>query len=148
MNLPVYISVEEVQRVCRELGLRDWTQLSEPVVLPEEAARIRAEVGGEALLISEGEFHKGLEVELEHGIHFYDTNVTNNHPILTGRIVVAHLKESLDYYLRLEVAELEGDLVKAVAAGDGDKAVRKYRSLVGARQQLAEKETNALKGDG
>jgi hypothetical protein len=30
MELPVYITVEEVQRVCRELGVRDWTQLSEP----------------------------------------------------------------------------------------------------------------------
>jgi hypothetical protein len=118
------------------------------VVLPEEAARIRAVVGGEALLISEGEFQKGLEVELEHGTHFPDTNVTNNHPILTGRIVVAHLKETLDYYQRLEVAELEGDLVKAAAAGDGDKATSKYRALVAAREQLAFKETKALKGDG
>lgn len=147
MNLPVYITVEEVQRVCRELGLRDWTQLSEPMVLPEEAARVRVEVGGEALLISEAEFQKGLEVELEHGTHFTDTNVTNNHPILTGRIVVAHLKETLDYYLRLEVAELEGDLVKAAVAGDGDKATSKYRALVAARERLAVKETEALKGE-
>ena len=28
MELPDYIPVAEVQRVCRELGLRDWTQLS------------------------------------------------------------------------------------------------------------------------
>ncbi len=30
MDLPDYIPVKEVQRVCRELGLRDWTQLADP----------------------------------------------------------------------------------------------------------------------
>ncbi len=25
MNLPQYVTEEEVQRVCRELGIRDWT---------------------------------------------------------------------------------------------------------------------------
>jgi hypothetical protein len=38
-------------------------------------------------------------------------------------------------------------LVKAVAAGDGDKAARKYRALVAAREQLAMKETKTLKGE-
>jgi len=36
-------------------------------------------------------------VELEHGTRFKDANVTNNHPLLTGKIVFAHLKESLYY---------------------------------------------------
>jgi hypothetical protein len=35
--------------------------------------------------------------------------------LLTGKIVLAHLKETLDYYLRLEVAELEGDILKALS---------------------------------
>ena len=52
------------------------------------------------------DFRQGLEVELEHGISFKDANITNNHPILTGKIVLAHLKESLDYYMRLEIAEI------------------------------------------
>ena len=67
------------------------------------------------------DFRAGLEVELEHGRQFKDANVTNNHPILTGLIVIAHFKESLDYYKLLEVAELEGDLVKAISAGDTAK---------------------------
>ena len=46
--------------------------------------------------------------EIEHGIRYQSANVTNNHPILTGKIVLAHLKETLDYYDRLEVAELRG----------------------------------------
>jgi hypothetical protein len=79
----------------------------------------------------------GLEVELEHGLIFADANVTNNHPVLTGMIVLAHLKEMLDYYTRLEVAELEGDMLKAMAAGDREKLGRKYQLLVAARQKLS-----------
>ena len=32
MNLPQYITAGEVQRVCRELGIRDWTELKEAAV--------------------------------------------------------------------------------------------------------------------
>ncbi len=146
MKLPNYISVEEVQRVCRELKIRDWTQLKEPKVLPEEAQLIASLVKGEAEKISLAEFQLGLEVELEHGMMFPDANVTNNHPILTGKIVLAHLKEMLDYYLRLEVAELEGDLLKALVAGNPTKAASYYRRLAEARHHLAEAEQQSLKG--
>ena len=108
MKLPVYVTIEEVQRVCRELGFRDWTQLTETAVLPEEARVLQAEVGAEALQIPVEEFQRGLEVELEHGLVFPEANVTNNHPVLTARLVLAHLKEMLDYYTRLVIAELEG----------------------------------------
>ena len=37
MQLPEYISKSEVQRVCHELVIRDWTQLQEPQVELEEA---------------------------------------------------------------------------------------------------------------
>jgi hypothetical protein len=86
-------------------------------------------------------------VELEHGIQFPDANVTNNHPVLTGMIVLAHLKEMLDYYERLEVAELEGDLLKAFRGGDLEKAQQKYLKLVEARVELAEKEAAAVNAD-
>jgi len=112
MNIPEYISITEVQRVCQALSIRDWTKLTDAQVTSEEARIIRAEVGAEALLISVDDFKLGLVIELEHGVQFPDANVTNNHPILTGKIVLAHLKEMLDYYPRLEVAELEGDLLK------------------------------------
>ena len=58
---------------------------------------------------------------------------TNNHPLLTGKIVLAHLKEMLDYYDRLNVAELEGDLLKALRAGNGEKMLTLYRRLLAAR---------------
>ena len=138
MELPTYVSIEEVQRVCGELGFRDWTALTEPTVLPEEADLLQREVGGEALQIPAAEFQRGLEVELEHGLFFPDANVTNNHPILTARIVLAHLKEMLDYYTRLEIAELEGDMLKAALGGQQEKLARKYAQLIGAKQRLSQ----------
>jgi len=141
MDVPEYVSKDEVKRVCRELGIRDWTQLSGSEVQPEEARIIQGEIGAEATQIPLEEFRLGLEVELEHGLEFVDANVTNNHPLLTGKIVLAHLKEMLDYYLRLEVAELEGDLFKAYKRGDPKKLAREYEKLVAARAALSERES-------
>ena len=144
MNLPQYITTEEVQRVCREIGIRDWTSLTEAAVTLEEASAIQIAVGAEATQITADEFRRGLEVELEHGLQFPDANVTNNHPVLTGKIVLAHLKETLDYYARLEVAELEGDMLKALSNGDVAKLAEKYRKLVNARLALASIEAGQL----
>jgi hypothetical protein len=144
MELIVYVTVEEVQRVCKALNLRDWTQLADARVTPEEARVVLHEVNTEGMPIPLEAFVIGLEVELEHGTRFTDANVTNNHPILTGKIVLAHLKETMDYYQRLDVAELEGDLLKAVAAKDLNKAADKYRKLLKARLALAEAEVQGL----
>lgn len=138
MNITDFISKEEVQQACQGLGIRDWTKLTDIKVQIEEARIIQAAVGAEALQISVEWFQQGLEVELEHGMQFPDANVTNNHPILTGKIVLAHLKEMLDYYLRLEVAELEGDLLKASRKGDAEKLARLYKKLITARAALSE----------
>ena len=145
MKLPEYISKAEVQRVCQALGLQDWTKLTVSEVSLEEAKIVQAAVGEEALKITAEEFKQGLEVELEHGVQFPDANVTNNHPILTGMIVLAHLKEMLDYYLRLEVAELEGDVLKALRADDADKVKRKYQQVLVAKAELAEHENAAMR---
>ena len=142
MNLPEYVTKEEVQRVCRELGIRDWTKLTEANVSIEEARLIQEIVGNETAKIPVADFKLGLDVELEHGIQFPDANVTNNHPILTGKIVLAHLKEMLDYYLRLEVAELEGDMLKAFRRGDREKLADKYQKLLDARSTLYNQEAN------
>ena len=136
MNLPEYISKQEVQRVCQELGIRDWSQLPDAKIPLEEAEIIQQAVGNEAAQISTTDFKMGLEVELEHGTQFPDANVTNNHPLLTGRIVLAHLKEMLDYYQRLEVAELEGDMLKAFQSGNREKLFTKYQLLLQARAKL------------
>jgi uncharacterized protein DUF5661 len=140
MNVPEYITKQEVRRVCSAIGIRDWTALTEAKVKIEEATVIQKLVGGEALVISSEDFQDGLEVELEHGLAFSDANVTNNHPILTGRIVLAHLKETLDYYVRLRVAEMEGDMLKAVIGNNSENLMEKYRLWVAAKADLANRE--------
>jgi Protein of unknown function (DUF5661) len=93
-----------------------------------------------AVAISSEDFRDGLEVELEHGLTFSDANVTNNHPILTGKIFLAHLKETLDYYVRLRVAEIEGDMLKALIGNNSEKLMQKYRLWMSAKADLASRE--------
>jgi hypothetical protein len=50
----------------------------------------------------------------------------------------------MDYYQRLDVAELEGDLLKAVAANNLAKAADKYRKLLKAKLALAQVEVREL----
>ena len=54
------------------------------------------------------EFRMGLDVELEHGTISPATNITNDDPIPTGKIALAHLNEIPDYYTRLAKMEIEG----------------------------------------
>ena len=53
------------------------------------------------------EFRAGMDVELEHGLHDHETNVTEDDPTVTARIAWAHLKEFPDYYTRLDRMEEE-----------------------------------------
>lgn len=55
------------------------------------------------------QFRMGLDVELEHGLVDPNTNVTNDDPILTGKIALAHLNEFADYYTRLYKMEEEAE---------------------------------------
>jgi hypothetical protein len=144
MKLPEYVTKKEVQRVCKVLAIRDWTTLRKAEVKPEEARIILNEVNPKGMKIPLNEFRTGLEVELEHGTRYREANVTNNHPLLTGKIVVAHLKESMDYYQRLDVAEIEGDLLKSFAAKNLAKAAVKYKKLLQAKLALAQTEENSL----
>ncbi len=75
----------------------------------EEAKQI-----GEALGIDWSEFdieqyRMGLDVELEHGKVDRHTNVTDDDPIMTGKIALAHLNEFPDYYTRLDKMEKEAE---------------------------------------
>ena len=144
MKLPQYVTADEVKRVCKELKLSDWTEKKEAKVSPKEAKVILAEVNTEGMPIKLDDFRRGLEVELEHGVRFKDANVTNNHPVLTGKIVLAHLKETLDYYSRLEVAEIEGDILKAIKKGNLPKVKALYRELAEAKAALGRVELSQL----
>jgi hypothetical protein len=137
MNLPEYISKGEVKHVCNELGFRDWLRLKEASVKNKEASEILKIVNVKKMEIPVEDFKQGLEVELEHGIRYDDANVTNNHPILTGKIVLAHLKETMDYYKRLDIIELEGDLLKSVLSKDLSKIESKYKKLIEAQGSLS-----------
>jgi len=145
MKLPEYITVDEVKRVCNEIGLRDWSKITDPTVSEEEASTILNIVNTQGMNIPLEAFRKGLEVELEHGTRFEDANVTNNHPILTGKIVIAHLKETMDYYERIDVAEMEGDLLKAILSRNIEKIESKYTKLIEAQNLLNQSVAEQLK---
>jgi hypothetical protein len=145
MILPEYVTAKEVARVCAEMGMDDWSKRTEAVVSTQESSKILAIVNTEGMPIPPEDFRMGLTVELEHGTRFKDANVTNNHPILTGKIVLAHLKEAMDYYRRIDVAELEGDLLKAVLSGNVAKITSKYKKLIEAQKSLNEVVADQLK---
>jgi len=145
MNLPEYVTADEVKRVCKELGLSDWSKFTAPTVSKEEASTVLNVVNTQRMNIPLEEFRIGLEVELEHGTRYEDANVTNNHPILTGKIVLAHLKETMDYYRRIDVAEMEGDLLKAVLSKNLEKIESKFKKLIEAQKALNQSVADQLK---
>lgn len=55
------------------------------------------------------QFRDGMDVELEHGTVDPLTNVTNDDPLMTAKIALAHLNEFPDYYIRLEKMEQEAE---------------------------------------
>jgi len=56
------------------------------------------------------QFYMGINIELEHGTRWGDkTNVTNDNPVITGRIALAHLYEIPDYYTRLDEMEKKAE---------------------------------------
>jgi len=75
---------EDARRIGEAIGI-DWT--SAPFDLDQ--------------------FQAGLAVELEHGAHDPQTNVTDDDELITGKIAWAHLKELPDYYTRLARMEAE-----------------------------------------
>lgn len=77
-----------------------------------DAERIGSEIGidWKTSPFDVEQFRMGLEVELEHGAHDPETNVTGDDPVLTGKIAWAHLKELPDYYTRLAVMEAEAEV--------------------------------------
>ena len=81
----------------------------------EEAKKTGDKIGIDWDEVSLDQFRAGLDVELEHGTMDSQTNITNDDPILTGKIVLVHLKELPDYYTKLEA--MEGDISKALPPG-------------------------------
>lgn len=81
-----YFTAEEAKKIGEQLGI-DWT-------------RFNVE-----------QFRAGMNVELEHGTADPRTNITNDDPLMTGKIALAHLNEIADYYDRLLEMEKEAERV-------------------------------------
>lgn len=75
----------------------------------EEAERIGEMLGIDWNKFDVEQLRKGMDVELEHGLQDQKTNVTNDDPLMTGKIALAHLNEFPDYYERLEKMEKEAE---------------------------------------
>jgi hypothetical protein len=76
----------------------------------QEAKQIGEKLGINWKTFDAVQFHLGLNVELEHGAVNASTNVTDDSPILTGKVALAHLNEFPDYYTRLAIMEKEAKL--------------------------------------
>lgn len=68
----------------------------------DEAKKIGDQLGINWDKVPLEQFRRGMEVEMEHGASDPETNVTNDDPLLTGKIAWAHIKERRDYYTRLD----------------------------------------------
>jgi hypothetical protein len=75
----------------------------------EEAKKIGDQLGVRWDKFDVDQFRRGMDVELEHGLQDKTTNVTNDDPLITGKIALAHLNEFPDYYDRLEKMEEEAE---------------------------------------
>jgi hypothetical protein len=73
----------------------------------EEAKEIGEKLGIKWVRFDVEQFRMGIDVELEHGTRDESTNVTNDNPLTTGKIALAHLNEFPDYYTRLDKLEEE-----------------------------------------
>jgi hypothetical protein len=75
----------------------------------EEAKAIGEQLGIDWTEFDVEQFRMGMDVELEHGLVDPATNVTDDDPMMTGKIALAHLNEFGDYYTRLEIMEREAE---------------------------------------
>jgi len=81
----------------------------EKVFTSEQAKEIGEMLGVNWSKFNIEQFRMGMDVELEHGTSDPLTNVTDNDPLITGKIALAHLTEYPDYYTRLEKMEIDAE---------------------------------------
>jgi hypothetical protein len=82
---------------------------SKNVFSSEEAKSIGEKLGIKWDKFDVEQFRRGMDVELEHGKVDEFTNVSDDDPITTGKIALAHLNEFPDYYDRLDKMEEEAE---------------------------------------
>ena len=79
------------------------------VFTAEKAKEIGESLGIDWSKFDVEQFRVGMDVELEHGTVDPNTNVTDDDPLATGKIALAHLNEFPDYYTRLLELEEEAE---------------------------------------
>ena len=147
---PNVVSEREAKAVLAQLRYAIDTQLLEPKMgkpqpdiisdfLPKGKRYKRAKTLGHLW-----EFQYALAVELEHG-KTRGSNITNNHPLLTALVVVAHLTEDKLYYARLWEMETNGALFTAqIEKAPTDSIMKEnMRAKVYLQQRLQERVENA-----
>jgi len=82
---------------------------SKNIFSSEEAKSIGEKFGIKWDKFDVEQFRRGMDVELEHGKVDELTNVSNDDPLITGKIALAHLNEFPDYYDRLDEMEEEAE---------------------------------------
>jgi hypothetical protein len=77
----------------------------------EQARSVGAQIGidWDSAPFDVEQFRMGMDVELEHGRFDEATNVTDDDPVFTAKIALAHLNEFPDYYTRLHKMEQEAE---------------------------------------
>jgi hypothetical protein len=75
----------------------------------DETKEVGEKIGVDWESIDLEQFRRGMDVELEHGTVDPRTNVTDDDPVMTGKIALAHLNEFSDYYIRLSKMEKEAE---------------------------------------
>lgn len=93
-----------------------------------EAINIARQLGVdfEKVKFTPEDYLEGINIELEHGTVDSDTNVSNDNPLVTGKIALAHLSEVPLYYdkdIGLEAWE------HAIEAFTGDTKGKKIQIL-------------------
>jgi hypothetical protein len=84
-------------------------RMGKKVFTAEQAKKIGEKLGITWKDYNVEQFRMGMDVELEHGTVDPHTNVTNDDPLMTGKIALAHLNEIKDYYTRLDKMEKEAE---------------------------------------
>ena len=75
--------------------------MADTKISKEEAKAWAEKLGVNWSKVDVDQFWMGMNVELEHGTKNIFTNVTNDDPLTTAKIALAHLTEFPDYYTRL-----------------------------------------------
>jgi len=92
--------------------------MAKKTVTKDEAKKIGDSIGVVWDKVDLEQLRRGMEVEYEHGTVYPSTNVTDDDPVVTAKIALAHIREIPDYYTWLDKMEEEGKKANEKKASD------------------------------